>query len=234
MSEPKVYVIGIGGLKRSGKDTFARVIVSAAVTRGFAVASIAFADPLRRAAAAAYGVDVSIFTDDARKDTVCEAWGITYRQMLINLGEAMRGVNEDHWVKAWRQSVAGLIRPASHFFRPSFAGASQRLVLVPDLRRVNEAAAIHDAGGVTVLIRRPGVVWDGQDNELPAHLAQHRNDIKARWLGCEYATNDPLSLRPMFDRSLYDAAVDNSGQPEDLRLYAIALLNGLGLTEKTC
>jgi len=80
------YVIGIAGLKRSGKDTFARVLREVAVERGFAFVTVAFADPLRQAAAAAYGVDVYAFTDDARKDEVCPAWGITHRQMLLNLG----------------------------------------------------------------------------------------------------------------------------------------------------
>jgi hypothetical protein len=64
-----------------------------AKARGFAVATFAFADPLRKAASAAYGVDVAEFTDDKLKDAVVEAWGITRRQMLINLGEAMRGVD---------------------------------------------------------------------------------------------------------------------------------------------
>ena len=55
---------------------------------------------------AAYGIDAAEFTDDKLKDQVVEAWGITRRQMLINLGEAMRGTDVDHWVKAWRRAVA--------------------------------------------------------------------------------------------------------------------------------
>ncbi len=101
------YVIGIAGLKRSGKDTFARALREVATERGFAFASIAFADSLRQAATAAYGVDVTIFTDDAKKDTVCSDWGITYRQMLLNLGvpTTLLGGDYDHWVKRWRIEV---------------------------------------------------------------------------------------------------------------------------------
>lgn len=226
-----MHIIGIGGLKRSGKDTFARVVADVAQRQGFVVAVIAFADAVRQAAAAAYGVDAAAFTDDARKDTVCEAWGITYRQMLINLGEAMRDVDADHWVKAWRRAAVRHNRTCEY----GQESDKPLLVLVPDLRRVNEAQAIHDAGGLTVLMRRPGVEWNGHDIELLAHIAQHRNDTKARWLGCEYETNAPLSLRLMFvDHALYDAAIDNpvavgAQVTEDdtakLRSQAVALLS---------
>lgn len=230
------FVVGIGGFRRSGKDTFARVVADIARERGFAVATIAFADPLRQAAAAAYGVDVSIFIDDARKDTVCNAWGITYRQMLINLGEAMRNVDPDHWVKAWRRAVAR-VRPT--WWGDNDDGPVTRqlptLILVPDLRRVNEAAVIHDAGGVTVLMRRPGVAWDGHVNELPAHLAQHRDDIRAATLGCWYSGDDTTSLMynpsektPAVCRLFFDRVVDNTGLPDvDLKPHAVALVDNL-------
>ena len=199
-----MHIIGIGGLKRSGKDTFARVVADVARADGIAVTVIAFADAVRQAAAAAYGVDAAAFTDDARKDTICEAWGITYRQMLINLGEAMRGVDPDHWVKAWRRAAIRHNRTCEY-------GQVPLLVLVPDLRRVNEAQAIHDAGGMTVLMRRPGVEWDGHETEVLAHLAQHRDTSKAQTLDCWYADDDPMSLSVIMASShrIYDTAIDN-------------------------
>ncbi len=182
------YLVGISGFKRSGKNTFADVLRNVAHERGLAFVAVAFADPLRRAAAAAYGVDVSNFTDDAKKDTVCEAWGITYRQMLINLGEAMRGVDADHWVKALRQQV--LLLPEQHFqgrASPWAAGTYHDIIVaVTDVRRVNEAAAVHDLGGVNVLVRRPGVVWDGHVNEELMHWAgEYRPDL-INFQGCVY------------------------------------------------
>lgn len=202
------HIIGIGGLKRSGKDTFARILAEVARERGLAPVILAFADPVRQAAAAAYGVDVSSFTDDARKDTICEAWGVTYRQMLINLGEAMRDVDADHWAKAWRRAVVQRSRTRE--------SDKPLLVLVPDLRRVNEVQAIHDAGGLTVLMRRPGVEWNGHETEVLAHLAQHRDDAKAGALGLWYADDNAMSLHynpttpgaPMC-RLFYDIAIDN-------------------------
>ena len=234
-----MHIIGIGGLKRSGKDTFARVVADVARADGIAVTVIAFADAVRQAAAAAYGVDAAAFTDDARKDTICEAWGITYRQMLINLGEAMRDVDSDHWVKAWRRAASVYNKTKCAVCRGSGEDRTQprvadgghgfyldcsackgaplpTLVLVPDLRRVNEAQAIHDAGGMTVLMRRPGVEWNGHETEVLAHLAQHRYDFKAASLGCWYAREEPVWLHynpttpgaPMC-RRFYDTAIDN-------------------------
>ena len=228
-----MHIIGIGGLKRSGKDTFARVVADVAQRQGFVVAVIAFADAVRQAAAAAYGVDAAAFTDDARKDTVCEAWGITYRQMLINLGEAMRDVDADHWVKAWRRAAVRHNRTCEY----GQESDKPLLVLVPDLRRVNEAQAIHDAGGLTVLMRRPGVEWNGHETEVLAHLAQHRDDIKAASLDCVYGGEAPRTLSYLTPglpwRHLYDTAIDNpvavgAQATEDdtakLRSQAVAIL----------
>jgi hypothetical protein len=214
------HLIGIAGFRRSGKDTIARAIAELAQARSFAVATIAFADPLRKAASAAYGVDVAEFTDDKLKDTVVEAWGLTRRQMLINLGEAMRGVDLDHWVKAWRRAVEAL--PTEHHV------ANALLILTPDLRRVNEAQAIHAAGGINVLLRRSGVTWDGHINEALAEVAQHRNEALAAKLQCEYAASNPMSISAD-DHRLFDCVVDNpvsagcAATPEQRQqLYQIA------------
>jgi len=205
------HLVGISGFKRSGKNTFADVLRQVAHERGLAFVAVAFADPLRRAAAAAYGVDVSNFTDDAKKDTVCEAWGITYRQMLINLGEAMRGIDANHWVKALQQWVVSRQLGANWLCQPL-------LITVTDVRRVNEAAAVHDLGGVNVLVRRPGVVWDGHVNEELMHWAGEYQPELIGFHGCQYdaderlcygevsAVPERLRTRPVFDYVLNNDA----------------------------
>ena len=178
------YIIGIAGFKRCGKDTLARAIAAEAQARGMATAIIAFADPLRQAAAAAYVINVAEFTDDALKDRVVEAWGITRRQMLINLGEAMRGIDADHWVKAWRREVT----------KACIDAELPLLIITPDLRRVNEANAIHSLNGLNVLLRRAGVTWDGHINEALAQVAQHRDDALAAQIGAKYLTGSSISI----------------------------------------
>lgn len=227
---PTKHIIGIAGFRRSGKDTLARAISELAQARGFAVATIAFADPVRKAASAAYGVDVAEFTDDKLKDAVVEAWGITRRQMLINLGEAMRGVDPDHWVKAWRRALPNAQQAAD-----GFPGIQPILVLTPDLRRVNEAQAIHNAQGINVLLRRSGVIWDGHINEALAEVAQHRNEALAAKLQCEYAASNPMSISADGHR-LFDCFADNpvaaggtstDEQREQLYTIAAQILNRL-------
>ena len=223
------YVVGIGGLKRAGKDTFARVLREVAVERGFAFVSVAFADPLRQAAAAAYGVEVGDFTDDAKKDTVCPEWGITYRQMLINLGEGMRSTDQDHWVKRWRIEVdrqqTALVEEARSIGRHTAAIYSDRLVVaVPDVRRLNEAAAIHDAGGVNVLVQRPGVEWNGHVTELLAGASQDDGP-------CSYAdfVSDDLKQGTWHPadprRDVFDAGICNDGDVAALRPRAERVLD---------
>ena len=223
------HIIGIAGFRRCGKDTIARAIAELAQARGFLVATVAFADPLRKAASAAYGVDVAEFTDDRLKDQVVEAWGITRRQMLINLGEAMRGVDPDHWVKAWRRAVTK-IQPAWWSADDDGPVTKQlsTIVLTPDLRRVNEAQAIHNAQGINVLLRRDGVTWDGHINEALAEVAQHRDEALAAKLQCEYAASNPMSISADGHR-LFNCVVDNpvsagcTATPEQRQqLYQIA------------
>lgn len=216
------YVIGIGGLKRAGKDTFARVLRQVATERGFAFVTVAFADPLRRAAAAAYGVEVDDFTDDAKKDTVCPEWGITYRQMLINLGEGMRSTDQDHWVKRWRIEVdrqhtrrryIATVCPDA----PRFLDERHLVIAVPDVRRLNETAAIHDAGGVNVLVQRPGVEWNGHVTELLAGLSQEHGARSYEDLGqfpeLKQGTWHPADPQ----RDIFDAGICNDGNVAALR-----------------
>lgn len=209
MSSP--YIIGIAGFKRCGKDTLARAIAAVAQSRGMATAIIAFADPLRQAAAAAYGIDAAEFTNDLLKDSIVEAWGLTRRQMLINLGEAMRGIDVDHWVKAWRRAVGWT--PAQHYQPKAnpWAGGTYHptLIVAPDLRFIREANAIHALNGLNVLLRRDGVTWDGHLNEALAQVAQHRDDALAAQIGAWYQASNAMSIAATLSRRIFDCDVDN-------------------------
>lgn len=163
-------IIAIGGLKRSGKDTFAGILAAVAKSRpDLTPHRIAFAEPLRRAAAAAYDVPVAEFSDDGIKDAIHPAWGITRRQMLINVGEAMRGVDADHWTKLLTRSIDSFEMAARRY-----TPAHKPLHIVTDLRRPNEAKALLDLGATLVLVVRDGVVWDGHETEAMAGMATGR------------------------------------------------------------
>jgi hypothetical protein len=170
MSPSRPLIIALGGLKRSGKDTFAGILAVVAKSRpNLMPHRIAFAEPLRRAAAAAYDVPVAEFSDDGIKDAIHPAWGITRRQMLINVGEAMRGVDADHWTKLLRRGIDNF-ETAARLYTP----AQKPLHIVTDLRRPNEAKALLDLGAALVLVVRDGVVWDGHETEAMAGMATGR------------------------------------------------------------
>ena len=170
MMPSRPLIIALGGLKRSGKDTFAGILAAVAEARpNLTPHRIAFAEPLRRAAAAAYEVPVAEFGDDTLKDAIHPAWGITRRQMLINVGEAMRGVDADHWTKLLTRSIDSF-ETAARRYTP----AQKPLHIVTDMRRPNEAKALLDLGATLVLVVRDGTVWDGHETEAMAGMATVR------------------------------------------------------------
>ncbi len=164
-------IIALGGLKRSGKDTFAGILRRrcARSRPNLTPHRIAFAEPLRRAATAVYDVPIAEFSDDQIKDVIHPAWGITRRQMLINVGEAMRGVDADHWTKLLVRSVDSFETAAA-----SYTPTQRPLHIVTDLRRPNEAKALLDLGATLVLVVRNGTVWDGHETEAMAGVATGR------------------------------------------------------------
>lgn len=238
------FVLGIGGLKRSGKDLFAKALRDVAAARGLAFVTVAYADALRDAAAAAYGVDVAVFTDDAKKDTVCPEWGITYRQMLINLGKAMWSVDPDHWVKAWRRRVGDIGDVYLHHKVSPWATPTQHdiVVAVPDVRRLNEAAAVHDAGGINVLVRRPGVEWNGHVTEALSNYAGQAPDLiydDLRLHGSDLQEGTWYPRRGDFpvlngDLKIFDAVVDNDADVAALRPHAERVLDMVTKGKRGC
>jgi len=157
-----------------------------------AVVMTAFASLVRKAAAAAYGygTDTALFTNAETKDVVVPQWGITPRQMMINVGEAMRRLDPDHWIKLWRPK----------YTKPD------TLVIVTDVRRLNEAKAIYSLSeqksgqAQLVLLQRPGVCWDGSEIERLA--------------------NDTYVHYSMKTPGIFDVFVKNDGDVASLRRHA--------------
>lgn len=198
-------LIGLAGLKRSGKDTFARALATQAQRDGYATATSAFADKVREAAAVVYATKLGDFTDDNLKDEIDSRWDITRRQMLLNIGEGQRRHDPDHWVKLWRLRHDSVGQTVSIPRASPWASPITKPILhiVTDVRRANEAAAIHDLGGVVVLVRRPGVEWNGHINEKLATLPDVTyptlpDDLRDGTWGLHHG-----------DRAVFDAIVRN-------------------------
>ena len=151
-------IIGLAGFKRTGKDTFASYFPSN-FTR------MAFAEPLKQAAAIIYDVPITVFEDEL-KDATNEKWGITHRDMLINVGQKMREVDPDHWVKLMKSRIL------SSQLRSSPDDTDQH-ILITDVRQPNELQMIEHLGGAVYLVQRKGVAWNGHPTEKMATQLEH-------------------------------------------------------------
>ena len=152
-------IIGLAGFKRTGKDTFASYFPSN-FTR------MAFAEPLKQAAAIIYDVPITVFEDEL-KDATNEKWGITHRDMLINVGQKMREVDPDHWVKLMESRISNA------YAQWKLQGLTYQHILITDVRQPNELQMIEQLGGAVYLVQRKGVVWNGHPTEKMATQLEH-------------------------------------------------------------
>ena len=148
-------IIGLSGLKRAGKDTFASYFPPN-FTR------MAFAEPLKQAAAIIYDVPPEAF-DDNLKDATNEKWGITHRDMLINVAQKMREVDPDHWVRLMEARILNTYAQ----------GLTDQHILITDVRQPNELEMIERLGGAVYLVQRKGVAWNGHPTEKMATQLEH-------------------------------------------------------------
>ena len=151
-------IIGLTGFKRTGKDTFASYFPSN-FTR------MAFAEPLKQAAAIIYDVPITVFEDEL-KDATNEKWGNTHRDMLINVGQKMREVDPDHWVKLMKSRILSS-QPRNSL------DATDQHILITDVRQPNELQMIEHLGGAVYLVQRKGVAWNGHPTEKMATQLEH-------------------------------------------------------------
>lgn len=152
-------IIGLSGLKRAGKDTFAKYFPPN-FTR------MAFAEPLKQAASIIYDVHPLAFGDNL-KDATNEKWGITHRDMLINVGQKMREVDPDHWVKLMKSRILNAYTQGQRL------GLTDQHILITDVRQPNELEMIERLGGAVYLVQRKGVAWNGHPTEKMATQLEH-------------------------------------------------------------
>lgn len=163
-------LIGVSGLKRSGKDTTAAIIAD---HYGENVRRVAFARKLKLMAARSLGFwgddDRLVALMDQLKETgvLMASTGpypdrtgsyLTGRQYLQNLGEWARKLfGENFWVDQ--------VLPPGHSMELMYRGVD--CLVVTDCRYPNEAERIRDLGGYVIEVVRPGLVGDGHSSEEP-------------------------------------------------------------------
>ena len=145
-------LVALTGLPRSGKDTVAAFLAGHYFNR------LAFAEPLKQAAAILLGRPVGEMNGDNGfdREAVLPEWGFTTRDFLRRFGtEAMRNnFGEDFWLKHMRNRLTGV----------------HGKYVITDCRFPNEAALVRDLGGIVVEIVRPGCVKSNHASDAGAGL----------------------------------------------------------------
>ncbi len=161
-----MQLIGIVGHARSGKDTIANYLHHSYKN----VWTEAFADPLKSACAAAFGIPLEDFYDDEAKETVNDFWGVSPRQIAQFVGTEMfrdrahqlipSTISGEFWVKRMIAKLSGL--------DDSYYDAEDT-VIIPDVRFKNEYDFITSQGGIILHLTRTGA--DGNIG-IPGHASE--------------------------------------------------------------
>lgn len=143
-------IIGITGLKRSGKDTIADFLVS-----DFGFEKYSFATPLKKAVCEIFGWDFNTVEKNENKEKIDPNFGISYRQACQDLGTewGQLGLSErfpefkmitgrNLWVK----------RFIAHYNKNKLKN-----IVIPDIRFPHEEKAIKDLDGKIIKVIRPQI-----------------------------------------------------------------------------
>lgn len=175
-------VIGIGGLKRSGKSTLADYITMACAMRGWQVQEVSWAQPIKEMLQEVFRYEVPYSTfihDDRKQDKVEVAPGVymTVREMLQKVGtECFRDViHKDFWV------ARGMAKIKS---------ASADIVIVPDVRFPNELIALGDVPCTTIYIDRPKFTRELDLHASETELVNMRNHFDTEFINTEDSLED--------------------------------------------
>lgn len=173
-----LFLIGIHGKARSGKDLAAQHLVN---RHGFV--RNAFADPLKRAAQQMFMLTDEQTWSDELKEVVIPHWGMSPREIFQKLGtEGGRMVfGEDIWLKRWR------------YHYDTFKGVMN--YVVPDVRFENEAQYIRDLGGTVIHIVR-----DGTEDKLLGATKKHASEAGVAPHVDDFVLDNNSTKQELFDR----------------------------------
>lgn len=171
-------IIGICGAAGAGKGSVAAILDQ----RGFA--TLSFADPLYAAVSAITGLTVAALQDRSRKEEPIDWIGSSPRRLLQTLGTdwGRNMIHEEIWVMATMQRM----RPGGDY-------------CIPDVRFVNEAAAIKARGGVVWSVER------SCRSTLSGDAASHESErgIPAEYVDSRIVNNGTLDdLQTTVDATL--------------------------------
>ncbi len=159
-------LIGICGHAGSGKDTVADYIRHAHDDTW----KLAFAKPLKEAAAILFGIPLDAFTETDWKEVPDVYWNLTPRAAAQFFGTEMvretvdkllPGIGSDFWIHRLIMTLRGEDESCEY--------TEDDVVIIPDVRFQNEYDWIIDKGGIIIHLTRPGA--DGTVG-IPSHQSE--------------------------------------------------------------
>lgn len=171
-----MWVIGIAGVKGSGKDTAANFLrdLFAAEVLPKTVAIHAYAQPLKRVCQELFLLTEEQLYNQEAKEQVDDRWGLSPRAMLQQVGtDYVRAQwGSDFWLKHMR------------YYLDAQQQQGTDVVIIPDVRFQNEVDFIHEYGTTNVVLyidRTPPqpqplpqpLPKDGHISELGVHSLQN-------------------------------------------------------------
>lgn len=146
-------LIGITGQKRSGKDTVADMIIKQLAPK--ISIKIGFADALKEEVAKAVGKNRDfIEANKSHFRLILQGWGTDFRR-------EMDGKN--YWINKLGAKILALEKVD--------------MVIVPDVRFLNEAQFITDAGGIMIGVTRMDIIPDNHQSEQEQKLIVCKDTI---------------------------------------------------------
>jgi hypothetical protein len=187
-----VSLIGICGHAGAGKDTVAEFLISTYQDHY----RYAFADPLKEAAAMAFGIPVDWFNSQRLKEIPHPNWDISPRKIAQFLGTEMfrsqipkllPDVGDDFWVKRLCLRINNQYLPEDE--GPLTEGD---MVVIPDVRFQNEYDWVIANNGIIFHLTRPGA--DGNIG-IPGHASESKLNLWKKERTYEIVNNGtPMDL----------------------------------------
>lgn len=134
-------IIGISGQKRSGKDTSALIIKEFLEKKGKKAVIYSFAYPLKLAVSKCFAISMN--TIEHKKEVQIDLWKKSPRQLLQQVGDKMRSIDQDVFLKNMRKKIKQTPKNTT--------------IIISDVRFDNEAKFVRSLGGVIIIVERNNI-----------------------------------------------------------------------------
>ena len=145
-------IVGILGLKGSGKDTIGNYLI-----KNYNFEKIAYAGALKDAICCVFGWDRNMMegaTEESRKwrEEIDPYWGFSPREMMQRIGTDLfrKQIKDDIWIKSLKLKLEKMTQDP-------FKMTTN--VVITDCRFNNEIDVIKEKGGIIILVEREPPSW---------------------------------------------------------------------------